>query len=423
MSSQTHQSDKTLQRDSPKNSYLSTLTAFSIILGFAILIGVGLENQQMIQQFQFQSQSLILLNPFIWFTHNSLARLCSLCCPQSVLKRKLKKKNSYLIRCTYLNECLMCLLTWKTQKRKYDHAFWFQIQSSQLFLDNTYIKFIKSNSFQSANEDVIMCMIQTDIYNDFIKLLSPSQQQAIEYQHSKEHASIQFLVVREDQQKNKELKEQDIYDEIEALISISNKQYQKQIILEDSKKQEIGKEQILKEKFYLFEKLIYLYTRDEIFQVFNWQFAQHNYQKIKNIILCLYQRFKQNQLKQYKIFLSFFRGIYFDSKDIFDKLSKIHNLHKRMEHLFWNTITSAYYNFCSNGNYGIFYQLLLDQDVPHPCFKLQLYHTHYPEEEEVLLFPQFEFIVQETNSIQLEPTTIYTVTIKQVTMHFHFIQY
>ncbi|CAD8208979.1 unnamed protein product [Paramecium pentaurelia] len=87
--------------DSPKNSYLSTVTAFSIILGFALLNGVGLENQQMIQSFQFQSQSLILLNPFIWFTHSSLARLYSLSCPLSVFKKQIKKEKCYLIILQY----------------------------------------------------------------------------------------------------------------------------------------------------------------------------------------------------------------------------------------------------------------------------------------------------------------------------------
>ncbi|CAD8082004.1 unnamed protein product [Paramecium primaurelia] len=294
-----------------------------------------------------------------------------------------------------------------------------------LFLDNTQIKSIVSNSFQSAHEDVIMSMNQTDIYNDFIKLLSPPQQQAIEYQHSKDHVSIQFLVVIEDIRKNKEPEESDIYNEIEALLNISNKQQKKQNILEDLQKKEIEKEQLLKEKFNLFEKLIYLYSREEIYQVFNQQFAQHNYQKIKNIILCLYQGFKQ--LKEYKFFSSLFRGIYFDSKEIFETIIQdLQSSQMEGKSLFWNTITSTSllseiaYNFCSSCNYGILYQILLDQDVPHPCFKLQAYHTQYPKEEEVLLFPQFEFIVQEINCIQVEPITIYLVTIKQVKNNYAF---
>ncbi|CAD8118480.1 unnamed protein product [Paramecium primaurelia] len=284
MSSQTHQSDKTLQRDSPKNSYLSTLTAFSIILGFALLNGVGLENQQMIQSFQFQSQPLILLNPFIWFTHSSLACVYSLSCPQSVFKKQIKKEKCYLIILQYTHMNLI--------ENNYVHNMLFlhglinifSIRKIGFIVNNyeiLYQAFDNKRKYDQAFRSkfnhlnyysVHLQQIFTMILQIFITILTIT----IEHQHSQEHVRIQSLVVIEDIQKNQRKRH---IRSLQLVICLA---------------------QLL---------------------------------KIKNIILCHYQGFNQHQLKEYKFFSSFFREIYFDSKDIFEKLSQPYNLDKRMEHL------------------------------------------------------------------------------------------
>ncbi|CAK87744.1 unnamed protein product (macronuclear) [Paramecium tetraurelia] len=295
-----------------------------------------------------------------------------------------------------------------------------------LFANNLQIKSIVSDSFQCAHEDAIMSMNQSDIQNEFIKLFLPPQRQASEYQHSKYHVSIQFLVVIEELQKHQKLKKSEVFKEIDNLLSIQNKQNLKIHIFQDLHKKEKEKLELTNQKFKLFEKLIYLYTREEIYQTFNQQFAQHNYQQITNIILCLYKGFKrhQNQNNQFKIL---FRGISFFEEDTFEQIMIDLNQSKDEQiSLFWNTITSTSLSkviaetFSSNNLYGILYYIILDEEIPHPCFKLQQYHSQFSQEEEVILFPQFEFIVQEIQQQQIQNQQIYTVTIKQVKNNYAF---
>ncbi|CAK86961.1 unnamed protein product (macronuclear) [Paramecium tetraurelia] len=247
-----------------------------------------------------------------------------------------------------------------------------------LFINNSQIKSIVSDSFQSAHENAIMSMNQSDILKKFLNLLSPPQHQATQYQHSKDHVSIQFLVVIEELRKNKEPKEQDVFSEIEYMLDIQNIDVNKKnAIFEDLKKKENEKFNLKKQSFDLFEKLVYLCRREEISQTFNQQFAQHNYQQVKNIILCLYQGFKQNNCKKGEI-KSLFRSIYFDDKGIFEQIIRDLNSSKNEgTSLFWNTLTSTSMNFdiaqtfAQNNFYGIIYKIELDEDVPHPCFKLE----------------------------------------------------
>ncbi|CAK61292.1 unnamed protein product (macronuclear) [Paramecium tetraurelia] len=292
-----------------------------------------------------------------------------------------------------------------------------------LFKNYIQIKSIVSDSFQQAHDDAIMSMNQLDIQNEFIKLLSPPQRQTIEYQHSKSHVSIQFLVVIEELKKNKTLNESEVFEEIENLLSIQNKQNQKHVIFQDLENKQKEKPE---QKFQLFEKLIYLYTREEISLTFNQQFAEHNYSQITNIILCLYKGFEEHQNKYNKIG-SLYRGISFIDEDIFKQIMRDLNQSKDDQtSLFWNTITSTSTSikvaktFASEKFYGILYNIILDQEIPHPCFQLQKYHSYYPTEEEVILFPQLEFIVQNIEQQQNQNQQIYTVTIKQVKNNYAF---
>ncbi|CAD8192163.1 unnamed protein product [Paramecium pentaurelia] len=288
-----------------------------------------------------------------------------------------------------------------------------------LFIKNVQIKSIVSDSFESAHENAIMSMNQSDIQKEFIKLLLPPQQQATEYQHSKDHVSIQFLVVIEQLKKQKRPKEYKVFAEIEALLSKQNKQNKKYNIFQDLKKKEQEKLEITNQNFNLFEKLIYLYSREEIYSTFNQQFAQHNYQEI-------YQGFKENQNKN-NYFKVLFRGISFDDQNNFEQIIRDLNSSKDERiSLFWNTITSTSqsreiaHKFSSFSNYGILYKIKLDEDVPHPCFELQQYHSHYQNEKEVILFPQFEFIVKEIQFAQIQDQQIYIVNIKQVKNNYAF---
>ncbi|CAD8120748.1 unnamed protein product [Paramecium sonneborni] len=291
-----------------------------------------------------------------------------------------------------------------------------------LFINNHQIKALVSSSFQLAHENAILCMNQTDIYNDFLKLLSPQQQQ-IEYYHSKDYVSIQFLVVIEEIRKNKELKEEQVFTEIDSLLAISKKENKKQIIFQDLEQKE---KQKYSKKFSLFEKLIYLYSREEIYQTFNYQFAKHNYQEIKNIILCLYQGFKEQELNQ-KYYKNLYRGISIDSQDTFEQI--VQDLYQNLcegSSLFWNTMTSTSLSFdvakkfSQQSLYGIFYQIELDDDVPYPCFKLENYHSEFPNEQEVLLFPQFQFIIQDIEYFYHESKKQYIVFVKQVKNNYAF---
>ncbi|CAD8167988.1 unnamed protein product [Paramecium octaurelia] len=296
-----------------------------------------------------------------------------------------------------------------------------------LFINNFQIKSIVSDSFQSAHENAIMCMNQSDILTEFVNLLSPPQHSAIQYQHSKDHVSIQFLVVIEELRKNKEPKEQDVFAEIEYLLQIQNIDVkQMKAIFEDLQKKEKEKLKLKNKSFNLFDKLVYLYSREEIYQIFNQQFAQHNYQILKNIILCLYQGFKQNKSKVGEIEI-LFRGISFFDKEIFEQIIRdLKSSKNEGTQLFWNTITSTSIDFdialtfAQNNFNGILYQIELDEEVPHPCFKLEQYHSQYPKEEEVILFPQFQFIVQEITFRKINEQQIYFVFIKQVKNNYAF---
>ncbi|CAD8208306.1 unnamed protein product [Paramecium octaurelia] len=256
-----------------------------------------------------------------------------------------------------------------------------------LFKNNIQIKSIVSDSFLQAHEDAIMSMNST-----------------CEHLISSCHRRIKKKIT---------LTESEVFAEIENLLSIGNQQHKKHAIFKDLENKSKEKLKSTKQKFQLFEKLIYLYTREEIYYTFNQQFAQHNYQSIKNIILCLYQGFKEhyNNTNQFQIL---YRGIPFYDEDIFKQIMRDLNQSKDEGSSLFGIQFLAHLNF-----YGILYNIILDQEIPHPCFNLQQY-SKYPEEKEVILFPQFEFIVQEIQQQQNNNQQVYTVTIKQVRNNYAF---
>ncbi|CAD8062815.1 unnamed protein product [Paramecium primaurelia] len=67
--SQPHQNETTLQRDTTKNSHLATLTAFSVILGFAFLNGGQIESKESIMGAKELSNDPIISDPII-VTHS-----------------------------------------------------------------------------------------------------------------------------------------------------------------------------------------------------------------------------------------------------------------------------------------------------------------------------------------------------------------
>ncbi|CAD8173393.1 unnamed protein product [Paramecium octaurelia] len=236
----------------------------------------------------------------------------------------------------------------------------------------------------------IMSLNQQDIQNEFIKLLTPPQRRTVEYKHSKYHVRIQFLVVIEKLKKNKTPKAKKIW----FLFKINQIQARKL--------------KLTKQNFQLFEKLIYLYARQVIFSTFNQQFADHNFQQITNIILCLYKGFEEHQ-KHHNQFQILQRVISFFEEDIFKQVMR--NLNQSKDQgtsFFWN-INEKYvkllydhqFIFISKYGariffwqfYGVLNYIILYQEIPHQCFKLQQYHPKYPIEEEEILFPLFEFIV------------------------------
>ncbi|CAD8082006.1 unnamed protein product [Paramecium primaurelia] len=102
MQSQPHQSDNTLQRDTTKNSHLATLTAFSVILGFAFLNGGELESKESIMGAKELTNDSIIstpitvthsIKPFLFGSAIALWLVYALYVVYKVfLKSKLKKK-------------------------------------------------------------------------------------------------------------------------------------------------------------------------------------------------------------------------------------------------------------------------------------------------------------------------------------------
>lgn len=102
MQSQPHQSEIILQRDTTKNSHLATLTAFSVILGFAFLNVGEIESKESIMGAKEQSNDSIIstpiivthsIKPFLFGSAIALWLVYALYVVYKVfLKKKLKKK-------------------------------------------------------------------------------------------------------------------------------------------------------------------------------------------------------------------------------------------------------------------------------------------------------------------------------------------
>ncbi|CAD8102594.1 unnamed protein product [Paramecium primaurelia] len=287
-----------------------------------------------------------------------------------------------------------------------------------LFMNNFQIQSIVSDSFQSAHENVIMSMNYSDIQNQLIKLLSPPQQQSMEYQHSKYHVSIQFLVAIEEIKEEKRPNQQDVFGEIENLL-IENKQQKMSNILKDLDKQEQKKKK-KRTKTQICLRNLFIFIAEMRF--------------MKSLTNCLLSMIinqqktllHDNQSKEDK-FQNLFRGTSFDQQGIFQQIIKdLNQSRDEGASIFWNTIASASQvrdvakMYAKEKEYGILYEITLDKDAPHPFFQLQDYHSHYPVEKEVILFPQFEFIVQEITFTQEGSKQIYTVKIKQVKNNYAF---
>ncbi|CAD8155857.1 unnamed protein product [Paramecium octaurelia] len=216
----------------------------------------------------------------------------------------------------------------------------------------------------------------------------------IQYYHQFEATSFRFLLINKKLEKNQQPNEELMNKEIQQFIS----QDIFKICQVDMQKKEEEKKKENQGKFSILEKFIYYYSRNEIYQELNKNFAESNFEKLEQIMCVLFQGYSQLQLKQLPE-NKLYRGISFQELEIYNNIMQdLQQSYKKKQSIFWNTLASTSTKeevakrFCTKP-YKILFEITLNQQNPHPYFQLKDYNSEFPNEGEVILFPQFEFKV------------------------------
>ncbi|CAK69705.1 unnamed protein product (macronuclear) [Paramecium tetraurelia] len=218
------------------------------------------------------------------------------------------------------------------------------------------------------------------------------------YYHQVEETGFRFLLINQQLQQNYQLSESQLDEEIIKLTSQSD--------LNELKSSVLQKEEMKKNKkghgFSIFEKLIYYYSRQELYNKLNQQMAESDYESIKQIMCTLFDGYsKLNYQKKppKKLYRGF--SLHPCFRDIYLKIVRdLMFCHQNKSSMFWNTLASTslepkVVDKFLQQNLKIVFEIQLSENNPHPYFKLKKYHAQYDEEKEVILFPQFQFEVIE----------------------------
>ncbi|CAK76233.1 unnamed protein product (macronuclear) [Paramecium tetraurelia] len=217
-------------------------------------------------------------------------------------------------------------------------------------------------------------------------------QKQTQYYHQFEATSFRFLLINKKLEKNYQTNEELMEKEILQFVS--------QDVFKNcqAKMQEAQKNKKNGGKFSIFEKFIYYYTGKEIYRELNRNFAESNYSKLEQIMCVLFEGYSKLQSKPLSNNI-LYRGISDQEQEIYNNIIQdLQQSLKNNQSMFWNTLasTSTKENvarcFC-NKRYKILFEITLNQQNPHPYFVIETYHSQYPNEGEVILFPQFEFKV------------------------------
>ncbi|CAK74902.1 unnamed protein product (macronuclear) [Paramecium tetraurelia] len=221
-----------------------------------------------------------------------------------------------------------------------------------------------------------------------------------QYSHQFQEISIKFLLINQKLQENYEDKEEQLNLEIGKLLS----QEMLTTFQQSVKRKETLKIEKTKEKFNNFEKLIYYYTRDDqpisFYKILNQKLAQQKYEELEQIMCTIfygYSNLKNQSLSTNKLY----RGISFSlsQKDVYENIiEELKHCQRNNKSIFWNSLTSTTMKQSATSyflqfQFKILFEISLSQVNPHPYFKLEDYNSEIPNEEEVILFPQFEFQV------------------------------
>ncbi|CAD8197219.1 unnamed protein product [Paramecium pentaurelia] len=323
---------------------------------------------------------------------------------------------------TIINDCSFVHSTdeavYIIHNKKYGDKFVVIVSSSQIYNQEEYLDSNKIVFCEDSNNHLhkflennqLLVLVKSDILeleyyvSKNIEFLNAKEslnlsfckqvKEKMNYYHQIEETSFRFLLINQKLQQNYLLCESELDNEILNLTS------EKELkLLKDSVREKEEKKGVV---FTIFEKLIYYYTRDELYKKLNYNLAESNYETMKQIMCILFDGFSK-QIHDSKPPKKLYRGINFSSllrKSYLQTLEDLNYCYTHKKSMFWNTLTSASIDFAtaekfSKGDCKIIFEISLSENNPHPFLKLDEYQSEYQNEEEVILFPQFEFHIVE----------------------------